>query len=281
MKSYLSIPNWEEFQHYKDRNPPWIKLHNQLLENYDFECLPDASKAHLLCIWLLASRTENKFINDSRWIGRKIGANTEVDTKVLVDSGFLQLNQEDKADASRVLHTSEQNAGTEGEGEGEGEESREEESREDLSAITDDQQISLTDLDSYSLTISQGADPVTEIFNYWVTTMDKKSNTAFSDKRKANIKKRLEDGYSVSDIKTAIFNCSNTDHNMGRGKNTNGTKYNDVELICRNPENLERFRDNPGTGRTEQDNDEFDRGGLSPVASPDQQDGRTFDHDSF
>ena len=117
MKSYLSIPNWEEFQHYKDRNPPWIKLHNQLLENYDFECLPDASKAHLLCIWLLASRTENKFINDSRWIGRKIGANTEVNIKVLVDSGFLQLNQEDGSHASNALQTSEQDAGTEGEGE--------------------------------------------------------------------------------------------------------------------------------------------------------------------
>ena len=120
MKSYLSIPNWGEFQHYKDRTPPWIKLHNQLLENYEFECLPDASKAHLLCIWLLASRTENKFVNDSRWIGRKIGANTEVNIKVLVDSGFLQLNQEDGGLASKVLQTPEQDAGTEREREREG-----------------------------------------------------------------------------------------------------------------------------------------------------------------
>ena len=153
----------------------------------------------------------------------------------------------------------------------------------DLSPCSDDQeqQVEMSDLDSYALTMAQASDPVTEIFNYWLTAMDKKSNTAFSDKRKANIKKRLKDGYSVSDIKTAIFNCSNTDHNMGRGVNSNGTKYNDIELICRHPETLERFRDNPGNGRTEQDNDEFDRGGLTPTINPDQQDGRTFDHDSF
>ena len=84
MKEYLSIPKWNEFQHYKDRNPPWIKLHNQLLENYEFECLPDASKAHLLCIWMFASRTNNKLRNDAKWIGRKIGANSKVDIDLLI-----------------------------------------------------------------------------------------------------------------------------------------------------------------------------------------------------
>lgn len=106
MSDYLSIPKWEEFQHYKDRNPPWIKLHNQLLENYEFECLPDASKAHLLCIWMFASRTNNKLRNDSKWIARKIGANTKVDIDLLIEAGFLQLNQglqDMEQDASTML----------------------------------------------------------------------------------------------------------------------------------------------------------------------------------
>ena len=134
------------------------------------------------------------------------------------------------------------------------EEKRVEESRvdknksRDLSANNDDQQIALGDLDSYEMTMSENKDPVTDIFNYWLEVMNKKSNTAFSDKRTKAIKKRLSDGYLVSDIKTAIFNCSNTDHNMGRGPKSNGTKYNDIELICRHPEILERFRDNPGEG---------------------------------
>ena len=104
--AYLSVPNWDELQHYKDRSPPWIKLHNDLLESYEFECLPDASKAHLLCIFLLASRTNNKINPDPKWIARKICANSTVDVAVLVDSGFLVINQplpSVEQDASTVI----------------------------------------------------------------------------------------------------------------------------------------------------------------------------------
>ena len=107
-KAFLSVPNWDELQHYTDRSPPWIKLHNKLLENYDFECLPDASKAHILCIWLLASRTNNKINADPRWIARKICANTDVDIELLVASGFLVKNQQlqnEEQSASDVLAT--------------------------------------------------------------------------------------------------------------------------------------------------------------------------------
>ena len=52
----LTIPNWRRFQHYKDRAPDWIKLHAMLLDNLQFRALPDASKAHLCAIWLLAAR---------------------------------------------------------------------------------------------------------------------------------------------------------------------------------------------------------------------------------
>lgn len=119
-KPFLSVPNWDEMQHYKDRSPPWIKLQNELLENYEFECLHDASKAHLLCIWLLASRTGNKINPDPKWIARKIGANSKVDVEALIKSGFLQLNQPLPSvghDASKALQTSEQDAIPEGEGE--------------------------------------------------------------------------------------------------------------------------------------------------------------------
>ena len=34
----LRILNWEKFQHYKVRRPPWIKLHHSLLDDYAFHC---------------------------------------------------------------------------------------------------------------------------------------------------------------------------------------------------------------------------------------------------
>ena len=47
--------NWQTFQHYKDRNPPWIKLHKSLLDDPVFQCLPVASRALAPMLWLQAS----------------------------------------------------------------------------------------------------------------------------------------------------------------------------------------------------------------------------------
>lgn len=51
----LTPKNWNEFQHYKDRAPSWIKLHKKLLDDYDFSRLPLASQALAPRLWLLAS----------------------------------------------------------------------------------------------------------------------------------------------------------------------------------------------------------------------------------
>jgi hypothetical protein len=51
--------NWTTFQHYKDRNPPWIKLHRDLLIDKEFMRLPLASKALAPLLWLLASESVN------------------------------------------------------------------------------------------------------------------------------------------------------------------------------------------------------------------------------
>ncbi len=106
MKPTISVKNWDEFQHYKDRNPPWVKLHNHLLDDYDFECLSDSAKGHLLCIWMLASRTKNEMPYDEKWIAKKIGASTKVNLEALVDAGFLIVEH----DASTMLHNETQPA---------------------------------------------------------------------------------------------------------------------------------------------------------------------------
>lgn len=55
------IPNWRDFQQYKDRKPTWIKLHKSLLDNRSFHTLPVSARAMLPMLWLLAS--ENKDAN--------------------------------------------------------------------------------------------------------------------------------------------------------------------------------------------------------------------------
>ena len=102
MKKTFSVKNWSEFQHYKDRNPPWIKLHNHLLDDYEFEMLGDAAKGHLLCIWMLASRTKNEMPYDDKWVAKKIGASSKVNLEALVSAGFLIVER----DASNMLQES-------------------------------------------------------------------------------------------------------------------------------------------------------------------------------
>ena len=55
--------NWDAFQHYKHRSPPWIKLHRNLLDDMHFQRLPVASKALAPMLWLLASESNDGVIH--------------------------------------------------------------------------------------------------------------------------------------------------------------------------------------------------------------------------
>jgi hypothetical protein len=93
---YLRVKNWEEFQHYKDRNPPWIKLHRALLDNYDFCKLADETKAHLMLIWIHASQNDGLVPHDSAFLENKLSCR-EIDLEVLIEKGFL-LVEDDASD---------------------------------------------------------------------------------------------------------------------------------------------------------------------------------------
>jgi len=87
---FLAVKNFERFQHYKDRNPPWIKLHAAVLDDYEFGQIGDADKAHVMLIWILASKMDNKIPADPEWIGKRIGACEPVDVDGLIEAGFLE-----------------------------------------------------------------------------------------------------------------------------------------------------------------------------------------------
>lgn len=84
----LAVKNWDTFQHYGKRNPPWIKLHRAILDDYAFCSLPDTAKAHLALIWLYASQNNGTVPYDAPFLERKLSI-TALDIDVLVESGFL------------------------------------------------------------------------------------------------------------------------------------------------------------------------------------------------
>lgn len=113
----LKVKNWGQFQHYKDRSPPWIKLHKCLLDDRDFMSLPLASKAIAPLLWLLASEAKDGEFDASTeelmFRLRLPKATIEEGVKHLISKEFFIV-------ASDVLADSQQGARAEGEKEGEG-----------------------------------------------------------------------------------------------------------------------------------------------------------------
>jgi hypothetical protein len=112
---YLSITNHKKHQHYKDRRPPWIKLHVEVLDDYAFGCLQDASKAHLMLLWVLASKLDNRIPYDLGWISQQLNISTPIDVEELVAQGFIEVSEDD----SKPLAFRKQSAMPETETEGE------------------------------------------------------------------------------------------------------------------------------------------------------------------
>ncbi len=54
----LRVKNWEKFQHYKHRDPPWIKLHRGLLNDREWYALGGESAKTLVMLWLIASERD-------------------------------------------------------------------------------------------------------------------------------------------------------------------------------------------------------------------------------
>lgn len=55
----IKIVNWSSFQSYKDRKPPWVRLHKTLLDNYEFQSMSADARALLPMLWLIASEDED------------------------------------------------------------------------------------------------------------------------------------------------------------------------------------------------------------------------------
>ena len=88
---YLGIKNFDELQHYKDRNPIWIKVPCGYLEDYKFTGLPDGARYHVLALMLLAARLNNRLPYDAAWLSRHTNSLQEIDLEMLIEVGFLEI----------------------------------------------------------------------------------------------------------------------------------------------------------------------------------------------
>jgi hypothetical protein len=105
------IRNWHRFQHYKHRNPPWVKLYVELLSSKDWVTLDDASRVLAVACILLASKNEGLIPDDLQYIKRVAFLNSFPDINPLKECGFLEeVDIESDGDASALLAEREQSA---------------------------------------------------------------------------------------------------------------------------------------------------------------------------
>jgi hypothetical protein len=96
---YFVIRNWHKFQHYKDRNPPWIKLHYAIFSSQEWVMLDDSSKLLMVVCMLIASQNEGRIPNSPEYVKRVGNVRKKPNFKPLLDCGFLEILQADASAA--------------------------------------------------------------------------------------------------------------------------------------------------------------------------------------
>lgn len=79
-----------------------------------------------------------------------------------------------------------------------------------------------------------------ELVSFWMETMGIKAGGKRQADLAKTVKTRLKH-FSAKDIRNAIIGCSKSSYHMG--DNSQRKKYNNLELILRNPEKIETFAD--------------------------------------
>jgi DNA-binding transcriptional ArsR family regulator len=88
---WITVPNWDKFQHYKDRVPPWIKLHLEILDKPEIDALTHAQMGVLIRVWALYARCRGTL--SVQKVCSAVGdANTQRHLKRLNDAGLIELS---------------------------------------------------------------------------------------------------------------------------------------------------------------------------------------------
>ena len=92
----LKIRDWERFQHYKHRRPPWIRLYVEIIEQYDTEGQPkkfylmdDTAKLTFVALICLASHYGGIIPTDNiEWLKARTGVRA-ITLAPLFEAGFI------------------------------------------------------------------------------------------------------------------------------------------------------------------------------------------------
>lgn len=219
--NYISLKGWEKFQHYKDRDPPWVKLYRDLLTTESWVLGTDTSRLVQVASILLAARYINRI--PYRWgLIKKVAsldcAEKQFDEAIrhLADTGFLEIQQVEES-ASAALATC---ATTSSAVYSETEQSRAEGEQ------------------SRDRNVAQRRDdgPVERVFEHWRAEY-RHPKASLDPKRRKTIQRALQ-AYDEPTLCQAISGYKLSPHHMGQ--NDQRTVYDDISLFLRDAEHIDR-----------------------------------------
>lgn len=93
MTEWIVIPKWDEFQHYKNRDPSWIKLHRSLASDPAWIGLSGHDRAVLVGLWLEYASSNCQVRLDTRSITRRLALRVTTATiERLNHAGFIEVS---------------------------------------------------------------------------------------------------------------------------------------------------------------------------------------------
>lgn len=223
---FLSVQNWDRFQHYKDRDPPWVKLYRDTLTSESWVLGSDLSRLVQVASILLAPRYGNqipyRFDLLKKVISLDCGkAAFENAIKHLVSSEFLEIhevNDEREQSASSPLAT--------------------------CTSETEERQRRSEQIREEQDTVPQERDRVSRVFTHWAQTHNH-PKAKLDPKRHKLITQALK-SYDEATLCEAIAGYLNSPFHAGQ--NDRNTAYTDIEHFLRTPKHIEaglQFARNP------------------------------------
>lgn len=100
---FIAIRNFEKFQHYHDRKPPWIKLYRDILSDDRLFELTEAERWQLIGLFILASQNDNHIPYKPAWLKKELALSKPISLQKLIDTGWVILLEQD---ASNLLAAS-------------------------------------------------------------------------------------------------------------------------------------------------------------------------------
>jgi hypothetical protein len=238
----VRILNWREFQHYKNRGPPWIKLHRQLALKPSWRRLRGSAAKLLVDLWMLGAGDDDGEIGmtlqDIAYYTRQPQASVVEDLNALTINEFVALNKQTLAAASNVqsLAVPEERRG---ETEAETEQSRalvELRSTPGLPAVG-----AVESQTHHRETVEAALHLAAEtIFVYWQAKLGH-PGALLDRKRSAKLEARLrENGGDVSELLYAVDGALRDDWLMGRDPKA-PRRYDGIETVFRDRAQVERL----------------------------------------